>query len=96
MTDKEKLLQILELFDDNVSIEAILTSYLWRYQKDFSVVRMKNIIDELNQNHFYPMIQRLEEIRFIANERASYLKYYLSGNMWTTEEAAKKKCSATN
>ena len=87
MTDKEKLLKLLQSCKAN-SIEAILTYFFDAYGDDITAIRMYHLIDEL-QNYLGRKILNLERVRYVANERATYLKSYLSGDMWLTEEAAK-------
>lgn len=89
MTDKEKMLHILEC-SDNLTFEEIINMYFSLYSKDFSILRMTNFIDSFNKNHFYPKIAKYSELQFVANERAAYLKNYLEGKMWKDEETAKK------
>lgn len=89
MTDKEKMLRILE-YSDNLTFEEIINMFFSLYSKDFSILRMTNFIDSFNKNHFYPKIAKYSELQFVANERAAYLKNYLEGKMWKDEETAKK------
>ena len=87
MSDKEKLLKILDYCDEN--IEQILFEYLATYYKDFSALRIYNFISDLNEK-LYHKIADLENIKSISKERAFYLKTYLSGEMWKDEESAKR------
>ena len=89
MTDKEKLLEILKMINGE-SIEDIFKCYLYYYRRDFSIRRIKDFIDMLNQNYLYEKIEELETLRFVANERAGYIKRYLDGSMWKDEKTAKK------
>lgn len=88
MTDKDKLLEILKMVNGE-SIEDIIQCYLYYYRRDFSITRIKDLIDMLNQEYLYEKINELETARFVANERASYIKKYLEGKMWPDEETAK-------
>ena len=88
MTDKEKLLEILKM-TNNEPIEDILQCYLFYYSKDFSITRIKDFIDMLNHKYLYDKISELERARFVANERATWIQKYLKGEMWPNEEIAK-------
>lgn len=88
MTDKEKLFEILKV-TNNEPIEKILECYLYCYRREFSITRIKDFIDMLNQKYLYDKINELESARFVANERATWIKKYLEGKMWPNEEIAK-------
>lgn len=88
MTDKEKLLKILNNCDG--SIEDILFAFLNTYQSDFSAMRIYDLIDDLNKDFLYYSIKKLENIKAVSQERAFYLKTYLNGDMWQTEEDARR------
>ena len=84
MTDKDKLLKIIEISPDR--FESIVSSYITHNIKDFDTLRMHIFIGELNQL-MRPMIEHLERAQDIAWERALYLKTYLNGGMYATKEA---------
>ena len=88
MTDREKLLNVLKTYQLD-SMRAILNCYLEVYYKDISATKLYNLIHDLNccLSH---KIEELEATKFVARERATYLKSYLNGDMWLTEEAAKE------
>ena len=86
MTDKEKMSRVLEYCD--VSFEQIIFEYLASNHKDFSALRIHNLISDLNEDYLYPRISDLENAKCISRERAFYLKTYLEGDMYTTKEAA--------
>ena len=88
MTDKEKMLNILE--NCNGSFEQIIYNYLDKYYEDFDTLRLHDFINDLNNNHLYNRLAKLENIKSIASERAFYIKTYLKGNMWKDEETAKR------
>ena len=90
MTDKEKLTSILGVMGNAMSFEEIICTYLNYHNQDFPASRLKNLMDILNHKYLDEKIKALEEIQFVANERAGYLKCYLDGSMWKDEEAAKK------
>ena len=88
MTDREKLLKILKIYQPD-SMRSILNCYFDVYYKDVSATQLCNLIHDLNccLSH---KIEELEQTRFVARERATYLKSYLNGDMWLTEEAARE------
>ena len=88
MTDREKLLHILKTYKMD-SIREILNFYLEAYYHDISARQISDLMNDLNRYLAYKVID-LEQVRFVANERAMYLKSYLNGDMWLTEEAARE------
>jgi len=88
MTDREKLLKLLKIYQPD-SMRAILNCYFDVYYKDVSAKQLSNLIHDLNC-HLSHKIEDLEQMRFVARERATYLKSYLNGDMWLTEEAARE------
>lgn len=89
MTDKEKLLGLLNGCNQIDSLESILNYYLHIYYDDISATQICNLITSLN-DCLADKVAELNQMKFVAKERATYLKSYLSGNMWLTEEAAKE------
>ena len=90
-TDREKMLNLLNQcngykFD---SIEGILDFFLHVYINDISVRTMYSLMDCVNKYLGYK-VDRLDKARFVANERAGYIKKYLEGKMWPNEELAKQ------
>ena len=90
MTDKEKLTGILGFMGNAMSFEEIICTYLNYHNQDFSASRLKNLMDILNHKYLDEKIKDLEEIQFVANERAGYLKRYLDGSMWKDEKIARE------
>lgn len=88
MTDREKLLHLLNTYKMD-SMKAILNCYFSTYYNDYSAEQIHGFIKDLNIYLGYK-VEELDKARFVAYERATYLKSYLSGNMWSTEEAAKE------
>lgn len=91
-TDKEKLLEILNLFEppyDKHSLEYILDAYIEHFAEDFSALRLHGMITEL-EDYLRIKLEKLDKARFVANERATYLKKYLDGSMWKDEKLAKE------
>lgn len=85
MTDKEKLLKIIEISPDR--FESIVLNYIKHHIKDFDAIRMYNLINEMNTGALLPMIVHLVFATQVSWERALYLKTYLEGGMYTTKEA---------
>ena len=88
MTDREKLLHILNTYKID-SIKAILNCYLEAYYNDISARQIGDLMNDLSRYLAYK-VSDLEKVKFVANERARYLKSYLNGDMWLTEEAARE------
>ena len=90
MTDKQKLLKLLNYFGDASTFEDIVGGYMSYYSDDFSASRICNFIQMLNRDPLLDEIAKLERTNRIAHERATYLKCYLEGNMYESEEVAKQ------
>lgn len=88
MTDREVLLDILNGDDKLSSIEDILKRYLYVCYDDISALQLGEMLADVN-NTLREKVRELNRMKLVANERARYLKMYLSGDMWLTEEAAK-------
>ena len=88
MTDKEKLLQVLDACDTE-SISDILHYYFELYVDRTDIRDIYDLSSVIDRYLGYK-INRLGEMQFVANERARYIKRYLEGRMWPTEELAKK------
>ena len=89
MSDKQKLLEWLELCRDTDSLEDIVYSYMAVYSCDFSVRRI-NDFEQLINKHLSAKISEIECAARIAHERATYLKCYLEGKMYASEEVARE------
>lgn len=90
MTDKEKLRGMLSIDCYGMdTIEAILICFLEAYGDSISIRRIYDLMETLTSYLGY-RIDNLESARFVANERARYIKNYLEGKTWLTEEAARK------
>jgi hypothetical protein len=88
MTDREKLLGLLDNYRMD-SIEAILNCFLGVYGDDIDIRRMHELMKTVDQ-HLEYKIDQLGKARFVANERAGYIKKYLEGKMWPNEELARQ------
>lgn len=87
MTDKEKILHILENYQPE-TFTQFLDCYMNAFYRELSARTLHNMSIIINRNLKYK-IDNLEELRFVARERATYLKSYLNGDLWLTEEAAR-------
>lgn len=88
MSDKEKLQSLLERCPD--SFESIILTYLLTFTDDFSATRIRSLMSKIDQNVLQFKILGLEGAVKISSERATYVEEYLSGRMYTTEEAARE------
>lgn len=90
MIDKDKLQIVINHMSDSATIEDIISAYLREYSKDFSVTRLKDLVNLINLRYLYPKIEELSHLRSVTKERATYIKTYLEGKMWKDEESARK------
>ena len=88
MTDREKLLGLLENYRMD-SIETILNCFLNVYGDDIDIRRMHGLMKTVDQYLEYK-VDQFSKARFVANERAGYIKKYLEGKMWPNEELARQ------
>ena len=89
ITDKQKLIDWLNLCRDTDSFEDIVYSYMTVYSGDFSVRRINDFQQSINK-HISAKIDEVERAARIAHERATYLKCYLEGKMYESEEVARE------
>ena len=89
MTDKQKLTEWLYHCGDTATLEDIVISYMQVYGCDFSASRICNFIEQLNISEAYKIAEMERSLR-IARENATYLKCYLEGNMYVSEEVARE------
>ena len=89
MTDKQKLIDWLKLCKETASFEDIVYSYMTIHSEDFSARRINDFQQFINQ-HLSAQISEMERTARIAHERATYLKCYLEGNMYASEEVARQ------
>jgi hypothetical protein len=87
MKDRERLLEILNNYRVDY-LETILEIFFDEYGDSISARRISGMIDRLNYL-LKKRAEQLENAQRIAYERANYIKTYLSGDMWATEEAAR-------
>lgn len=81
------MLKILDNYP-NASLETVLNLFFEDYGDTVSASRVNWMISNLNDCLDYK-INKLEHAQYVAYERASYIKTYLNGDMWATEEAAR-------
>ena len=89
VTDKQKLSEWLNLCKETASFEDIVYSYMTVYSEDFSARRI-NDLEQLINKHLSAKISEAERATRIARERATYLKCYLEGKMYESEEVARQ------
>lgn len=87
MTDKEKLLKVIDNCDDDIAFEDIVKAYFEFFYRDFPISRLLCLIDEVHREIRHKT-NYLESVCNQSKGYASYLKTYLEGNMYTTKEAA--------
>lgn len=88
MTERDKISIILETGCN--SIEELLFTYIAKYPEEFKLDRLLNLIDRLNRTCFYPAVLENVTAMRIAKERATYLKAYLEGKLYTSREASEE------
>ena len=89
MSDKQKLLEWLEYCNDEMSLEDIINGYIIIRWQDFSASRLNDFLMKLNVR-MASAINVSEMANRVAHERATYLKCYLEGNMYASEEVARQ------
>ena len=89
MSDKQKLLEWLEYCNDEMSLEDIINEYIIIRWQDFSASRLNDFLMKLNVR-MASAINVSEMANRVAYERATYLKCYLEGKMYASEEVARQ------
>ena len=89
MTDKQKLLEWLKLCKETATFEDIVYSYMTIHSEDFTTRRINDFQQFINQ-HLSAKIDEVERVARIAHERATYLKCYLEGKMYESEDVARQ------
>lgn len=89
MTDKQKLLEWLDVCNDHMTFEDIVDSYVASHEKDFSAYRINKLTLTLNER-LVMALDKMEVATRVAHERANYLKCYLEGNMYESEDVARQ------
>lgn len=88
MTDKERLQRVLDVAIRG-NIEEILDIFLYTYGNSLSIETVNDLYEQISRIRD-SKIADLVTLRFVANERARYIKSYLEGKMWPDEETAKR------
>lgn len=94
MTDKEKLLNIIDHMGPIDKFEDIIMYFMNVYCKEFSLSRIYCFIDDLRREFLDGKIAAADACKNLAYERATYIKSYLEGKMFNTEEEARKHIDA--
>ena len=89
MTEKQKLIEWINRCEDTATIEDIINTYLMVHEKDFPATRL-NELRRIIDYRLMDVVHDLERGVRIAHERATYLKCYLEGNMYASEEVARE------
>ena len=87
MTEREKIIKIIESTDLELTLEGLIKIYIGENFDEFSISRISRIIDMLNDIS----IMKAESIEAnLSNivDYASYLKMYLEGKLYTSKEMA--------
>lgn len=89
MTEKQRLLNILSRFGDDISIESVIYTFIREADKDFSDLRLNRLIIGLTEILYDKQLE-CERVARVSLERATYLKNYLDGKLYKDEETARK------
>lgn len=89
MTDRDRLLSLLNNCETTTDITSILKCFLYTYGEDLSIQTVNNLYKQVGELLDYKIGQANSAL-FVAKERAGYLKKYLDGSMWKDEETAKR------
>lgn len=89
MTEKQRLLNILSRFGDDISVESVIYTFIREADKDFSDLRLNRFIIGLTEILYDKQLD-CERVSRVSLERATYLKNYLDGKLYKDEETARK------
>ena len=89
MTDKEKFLRYLKYCTDEENVEDIIVGFILENQSQIEASSLLNLITNLN-GILNKKVDQLETVKWVCWERGTYLRDYLEGKTWATEEDAKK------
>lgn len=89
MTDKQKLMDWLYHCSDTATFEDIVHSYMQIYGRDFTASRICRFMERLNRSEIDKIAEIERGVR-VAHERATYLKCYLEGKMYESEDVARQ------
>ena len=89
MSEKQRLLNILSRFGEDISVESVIYTFIREADKDYSDLRLNRFIMGLT-DILYDKQLEFERVARVALERATYLKNYLDGTLYKDEETARK------
>ena len=89
MTEKQRLLNVLSRFGDDVSVESVIYTFMREADKDYSDLRLNRFIIGLTEILYDKQLD-CERVARVSLERATYLKNYLDGKLYKDEETARK------
>lgn len=89
ISEKQRLMEILSRYEDGVSVESVIYTFLREADKDFSALRLNRLIMGLTDILFDKQAV-YERMAIVSLERAKYLKDYLDGKLYSDEETARK------
>lgn len=89
MSEKQRLLNILSRFGDDISVESVIYTFMREANKDYSDLRLNRFIIGLTEILYEKQLQ-YEKMARISLERATYLKNYLDGKLYKDEKTARK------
>ena len=90
MTDKQKLLEWINTYcTDLMTFEDIIDKYIQSHANEFSAHRINYLTRLLNDRVVWE-IEKMDRAVRVAHERATYLKCYLEGKMYESEDVAKQ------
>lgn len=89
MTDKEKMQYIMDnMIFEQTSLKEIITKYLSYFP--LSLMELYNLIETLQNGFLSPMMRTQAHNNQIARENAYYVECFLKGELYTSEEEAKR------
>lgn len=89
MSEKQRLLNILSRFGDNISVESVIYTFMREADKDYSDLRLNRFIIGLTEILYERQLD-CERVARVSLERATYLKDYLDGKLYKDEATARK------
>ena len=88
-SDRDRFINILNSGHCGDTFENILTAYIHTFGDTISADQCCQII-ELLSNILYPKIAKLNNIKRVSKEHATYLESYLSGKMYKDSDDLNK------
>lgn len=78
----------------NLTFEQMIYSYIENNYNTISMSRLNEIVSKISNVYIQNKILDAENAINVAKERGLYLKTYLKGDMYITEDAAKRNLPA--